>query len=594
MNGSEKPFENFDELSRLLSLVCDGELSGEDSARLREILNRSAEARRYFLEYVQLHAELHWAAGMGRQEETAARVLRPEGPLGLELPTPAALRVRKALWAWRWLLVAAGLLVGIGLGLLLVRSVWKPRPSAPEPALGPVAQWGQTSLPQWAPGSATPELSPLLTEAQAIELQTGFAELVLDPDSRLVLEGPARCRLLGPGKIEFPKGRLAAVLALEESPLRIQTPWIVLEGQNSQFGLVVEDGGAGEVHVFSGRLNLNALEGGLGFLLRGDGKPAPSEESSSRPKPRVILEAPQAVRILPPAEKPSHQIELVEILPDLPGFVFRLPGQPWGARIAQFRSAVARHPALIHHYPFEDTTPEQRRQDRRGQLHLVEVVMSGGRGESKSRFMLAPPGADQWAFHPARGLYAGNTIGAALQTEALFLPPENMTIELLVNFGGFPPRQKTPIGALLATRADARRASFFLAVGAEGQLLHLLDAEQPWHEAEGVLIPGEWYYLASTFQANPQNQTTLVNTYLANLTRDEKNLQWVVKNSELRGIPTPGRLGIGKAFDQDGAHAYPWPGLLDEIAIYQTALDRHTLQQHLDILLGKPTKTPQK
>ncbi len=587
MGDSEKPVESFDQLGRLISLLCEGELSAEESAQLQQLLKRSAQARRYFLEYMQLHAELHWAAGMGREEKPAAPVLGPECPLGVPLPTPAGVRIRKAIWQWRWVLAAVGLLAVISLGIVLVGAIWKPGPGGLPPSPAPLARWGQTSLPQWAPGSAKPDSTPELSQGQTIELQSGYAEILFSQHTRVILEGPARFHLLGPHTAEVRFGRLSVYAPPEEPKLSLQTPWVVLEGANTQFGLLVEQTGAAEIHLFSGQVELRAREEGFGFVLRSEGKPDRPDQAPGQPQQGVLLEAGQAVRIFPPPEKATKQIEWVEIFPDLPGFVYRLPGEAWAARIAQFRAAVANHPALIHHYPFEGASAEERRQDRRGGLHLVEVVMSGGRGETQARFILAPAGADQWAFHPARGLYAGNRIGAALQTEALFQPPQNLTIEVLVNFAGFPPQQKTPIACLLATRADARWASFFLAVGGEGQLLHLMDADQPWQEAEGTLTPGEWYYLASTFQADPKKQTTLVNTYLANLTRGENTLQWVVKNQKLVGIPVSSPLGIGKGFDEQGRHAYPWPGLIDEIAIYSAVLDRQTFREHLNLLLGK-------
>lgn len=590
MNGSEKALENFDELSRLLSLVCDGELSGEESARLREILNRSAEARRYFLEYVQLHAELHWATGPGQQVESAAPVLVPECPMGLELPTPWTIRLRRTLRRWRWVLAGAGLLAALSLGVFFFRAVWKPRLGQEETPSGPVAQWGQTSLPQWADGSTKPETYPNLTPGQIVQLQSGFAELVFPPQTRLILEGPARFQTVGPRTAELHQGRAAVSIPPEDPMLCLQTPCLLLQAENTQFGVLVEQAGAGQVHVFSGRMQLRPRQEGLGIVVRAEGKTDPHPQAPGPPKQSFWLEAGQAVRIIPPPEKTTQPIELIEIFPDLPGFVYRLPGESWAGGILSFRAAVAKHPALLHHYTFEALRPEERRRDHRAGLHLVEVIMTGGRGEGEARFMRAPPGADQWAFHPTRGLYAGNTVGSALQSEAVFQPPQEMTVELLVNFAGFPPRQRDPVAALLATRADSRRASFFLAVGAEGHILHLFDADEPWYEADVSLIPGEWYYLASTFQADPQKQTTVLNTYLANLTRRENTLQWVVKNQELIGIPATSRLGIGKGFDQDGSHAYPWAGLLDEIALYCTALDRQTLQQHLELLLGEPRR----
>jgi hypothetical protein len=94
-----------------------------------------------------------------------------------------------------------------------------------------------------------------------------------------------------------------------------------------------------------------------------------------------------------------------------------------------------------------------------------------------------------------------------------------------------------------------------------------------------VLVPGDWYYVASTFRQ--QGSNTTVNTYVANLSRGEPTLHHVVQDQTAAGAPAPGRLGIGMGFDGQGANAYPWSGSLDEIAIYDAVLDRETLEEHL-------------
>lgn len=607
MPSSEKAFDPFDELGHLLIALSEGELSAQESARLQEILLHSPQARQYFLEYLLLHAELHWAAGPGQQVERHAPALVPECPLSLDVPVPWTIPLRKLLRRWRWVLTAVGLLAAIGLGILLLRLVWKPGaigvPS--EPLSGPVARWGQTSLPQWADSSTTPQAAAELLPGQRIELQSGLAELLFDRQTRLILQGPARLQILAPRRVELLFGRLSVHVPKEEETFSVQVPLANIygpppsfKGPSTDFGVVIEPTGLGEVHVFAGQAEIQVRPPLQGLILRGEDMPVRSkkkevqpEEKPSAPQRSYSLEAEQAVRIVPPGEITTPLMELVEILPDLPSFVYRLPAESWAKGLSQFRTEVGQHPALLHHYTFEGASPEEQRQDKRGQLHLVEVIMSGGRGEVPARFLLAPSGAAQWAFHPTRGFYTGNTIGAALQSEAVFHPPQALTIELLVNFAGFPLRQKDPLGTLLATRADPRRSSFFLAIGSEGRILHLFDADQAWQEAEIALIPGEWYYLASTFQTDLEKQTTTVNTYLANLTRGETTLQWVLQNKTLAGMPAPSRLGVGKGFDQDGAHAYPWPGLLDEIAIYRSALDSHTLQHHHSLLV-KPETPP--
>ncbi|MCS7306192.1 MAG: hypothetical protein NZ602_13935 [Thermoguttaceae bacterium] len=629
MSSVDKPFEHFEELGQLVSLLCEGDLSAEQSARLQQLLRQYPQARRYFLEYLQLHAELHWAAGMGREEQGAAPILPPECPVGVELPMPAT-GLRRVLGRWRWLLTAAGLLAAIGLAGVLLRAVWKPGPAAPEPppSTGVLARWGQTSLPQWVPGSPTPEGNPELTQGQIVQLQSGFAELIFPPHTRVILEGPARLQLLGPNKIEVQLGRVSFHSLSGKEPFLIQTPAGLIHtgvepaaevlppaeqrpsAEQIFFGLRVEPSGITEVHGFYGPVWITRRQDQEGIGLYYDY--APGVQGLSGRNVFFPLPSGEAFKLVPVAQPPFCKLYKGAVPLDLISFVHRLPMEPWAERLEAFRTAVAKHPALIHHYTFEGQSAAERRRDKKGNLHLTEVVMRGGRAERSAQFVAAPAGAKQWAFAPARSIYGniGDERGEALQSEEIFVPPDRLTIELLVNFAQFPNPNLSAgsVGVLLATRADERRCSFLLAVQSDGELLQFLDTEHPWPDRNihfggarpmpifrgfgwqqegGPLIAGEWYYLATTFHGVPEKQTTLVNTYLANLTREESILQWVVRNRTFGGLPAPGRLGVGKGFDHQGRHAYPWPGLIDEIAIYRGILDQQTLQEHLELLLGK-------
>ena len=263
--------------------------------------------------------------------------------------------------------------------------------------------------------------------------------------------------------------------------------------------------------------------------------------------------------------------------------------------MADLRRLVGGNPHLIHHYTFEGATPDQQRQDRRGNLPLTETVMKGGRGGGQLGYAAQGFDATTQSIAPYRSSRLGDDCGIALETETSFQPPPAMTLELLVNFAGFSGEDRSPIAAAVATRADERRCGFLLAVVGDGQLTHLMDSQAPWVEvansAIGVpsaggfsLIPGDWYYVASTFHV--VSGKTLINTYVANLSRGERTLSQVVKNQWAPGVPAASRLGIGKGFDADTAHAYPWPGRLDEIAIYDAVLSPAALAEHLQALAG--------
>jgi len=206
------------------------------------------------------------------------------------------------------------------------------------------------------------------------------------------------------------------------------------------------------------------------------------------------------------------------------------------------------------------------------------------------------PGVDATtvAVAPDRDPTRGNAVGAGLQSEAClppepetvawFIPPKAFTIELLLRFDGFVGPTEGQVATAIATRAGARDCGFLLAAVDRGHLVHLMDGDAPWVCGEEACIFGEWYYVAVTFRG--RGEETVINTYLANVTRGETALRRVVRDGVAVGRPAAGPLGIGKGFAANLAHAYPWSGMLDEVAIYEGVLDRRTLEKHLKTLVG--------
>ena len=88
MSGSS---DKFDELGELTAVLCDGQVTPEQAARLEQLANRCDEARRYFLHYVQLHGELYWdnATGVAREPLAGLEQLLATQPAGAELPRSA-------------------------------------------------------------------------------------------------------------------------------------------------------------------------------------------------------------------------------------------------------------------------------------------------------------------------------------------------------------------------------------------------------------------------------------------------------------------------------------------------------------------------
>ncbi|MGA2069463.1 MAG: serpin family protein [Thermoguttaceae bacterium] len=104
------PTDPREELGMLAALLCDGEISPEEAARLEQLASQSEDARQYLLDYVQLHGELYCEHG------GSARISAPPPrPLAERRP---AIRWKKGRWkavAWAAGIVAAAacLLVAI-------------------------------------------------------------------------------------------------------------------------------------------------------------------------------------------------------------------------------------------------------------------------------------------------------------------------------------------------------------------------------------------------------------------------------------------------------------------------------------------------
>jgi len=566
----------FDELGVLAAALCDGEITPEQAARLEALAGRSEAARRFFLNYTRLHAELYWETAFSADAAllmppTARPTARPRPQfMGLSRrPVARALQSRRL---WAGLAVAATLLVGVTFRSLLPKSA--PVASLARPAA--VAEVVGSVDAAWADPSAL-TASSQLPAGRRLDLTRGLAEIRFASGATIILQGPARFEPLDFNRGLLHEGTLTATVPHAAAGFVVATPSAQVVDMGTEFALSVEPSGRSEVQVFQGSVEVAPATGGKG------GQAGPGTDAAGQ-----AVHAGHAVCVIPQASGRPAYIE------DLPfggrSFVHSLAdsraAHTAAGSVAQLRALVSRDPHLIHHYPFEGATPEEQCRDRCGDLHLSEVVMGGGRGGGAVQYSL--PGFDDTtaAVRPFRATGRfGNTRGVSLQSQNAFQPPSAMTVELLVNFARPAGDDQNPIAVAVGTRENDRRCGFFVVTVDEGELVHLLDGSAPWTETKLELIPGDWYYVASTFDV--EGDRTRVNTYVANLTRRETTLAHVLRDQwAAGGSPAASRLGIGKGFNDAVAHAYPWSGALDEVAIYDAVLDQTTLQGHLEAVMG--------
>jgi len=549
------PSDEFDELGQLAAALCDGEITPPQTVRLEELVGRSPEAKDFFLEYLQLHVELYWDhaigdrwTGPGMVPSSAEEKARSVGS--------AAPRLRRLHWIVPAL--AASVLLALTAWLILPRlPMWRER-GRPEV----VAHLVRTRQANWAEGDPRPKENADLRSDQRLALREGLAEIVFQSGARLILDGPAAIDLKGVDLAFLHNGRLTARVPPEARGFTIGTPSATVIDLGTEFGVMVDLLGVSEVYAFAGMIRVRA--GGA------------TDGAETRD-----LAAGHGLRVTP---RDAGAMEFQKVAGDPQGFVRTLP-EPGAPSVATMSGLVFQHPRLIHHYTFEGAIPQEQFRDRRGGLPLAEVAMGDGRGGGTLRSVRGFD-ATTIAVAPHRADKSGNSRGVALQSEAAFEPPAEMTVELLLSFR--PPDSGAKGGVFTALATGGRRSSFLMAALEQGQLMQLLSADRTLVETEGnfAFVPRHWYYVASSFRS--VSGQTQVNTYAANLTQGERTLTWLVKDELIPGVPAISRLGVGKGFDANNAHAYPWSGDLDEVAIYDAVLDQGTLERHLQAVVGTP------
>jgi hypothetical protein len=260
------------DLQRLLSALCDGELTEAQHVRLEELL-ADADCRRLYLEYVDFHARLlmHSPGGGLRLAESGSAAIPFPSPATIPSPPadPGRRPVRQVL---RYSLVAAATLAAS----LLVQVFWWSRQEPPEkrdarsqqgtaeprepPLAGYVATLTHLADCVWEnPGEPWRVGSRLLSGE--LRLRKGVARLRFDSGPSLVVEGPAQLRLDSGTVATVVRGKVVFKADETVAPFRLQTPSSTLVDLGTEYAVVVGAEGE-EIHVFDGEVQRTPRAGG--------------------------------------------------------------------------------------------------------------------------------------------------------------------------------------------------------------------------------------------------------------------------------------------------------------------------------------------
>jgi hypothetical protein len=255
-----------DELGRLVGAMCDGTITADDTGHLDALLTKNGEARRFYNNYMFLHAELYSQhASLGAVKTGGA------GGSGIaELADASSIATVIALSRKRvgWLAVAVAIVGVSAVSSWVTYAVTRGRvtsgPAVAQLPLGSaatdVARITATRNCMWAETAKNLGFGSRLTSGERLDLANGLVEITFNDGAVVVLEGPANFDVDSPGRAQLHEGRLTAVVPERAHGFQVATARMNVVDLGTEFGLMAEPEGTAEVHVFNGLVKAQLLD----------------------------------------------------------------------------------------------------------------------------------------------------------------------------------------------------------------------------------------------------------------------------------------------------------------------------------------------
>lgn len=236
----------------------------------------------------------------------------------------------------RWLYAFAG-----STAVLVIGVLWNVLRSDREPTFseggrhGAVATLIGTQHCRWINGDSNSSPGPgARLPVGRLNLAEGLAELVFDCGAQVILEGPAEFELTGAKSATAWRGRLVAKVPPEAIGFTVVTPDATIVDYGTEFALAVERSKATEVHVIAGKVEVESVGASPGSA-------------------RKALRTGQAVRL----DRTSRGLPEVVELAD-------------NRFVRNVRFGYGLYPAsLISYWSFDETLEGSRAIDRAGSNH---------------------------------------------------------------------------------------------------------------------------------------------------------------------------------------------------------------------------------
>jgi hypothetical protein len=260
---------------------------------------------------------------------------------------------------------------------------------------------------------------------------------------------------------------------------------------------------------------------------------------------------------------------------------------PAFATVVGYDSTIQGDGTLTHRWSFDGADDAARLADGKGSAGLTQVNY----GTTPPNVGLGVGGFDATSMAAETKRAAGNAAGAGFHS-ADFALGSTVTVETL-----FKPTTSLESGgnawivSNLTTAPTFGRGYFLMQRNADGATdsLNTVVGDSFGGNIQTVKSPlplNHWYFYAGTYATDGSNTT--INAWIADLTAGATSMTKVVNGVTVSGIfGTDDRpLGIGVPSDSPADSAFP--GLIDEVSIYNAALSGATIQSHLDAIRALP------
>ncbi|ASV76575.1 hypothetical protein THTE_3974 [Thermogutta terrifontis] len=546
-------------LCQLVDALVEGRGTEEDVRRLEELV-RTPEGRELYIEYVLLLGELHWGTG-GLLDVPDPRMRAEFSAITADACEKecSADRVKVTRRLLAWGLVGMATALSLCVVLLWRWHAFRQPETTPQQGSQVATCVGIFEADFETPGYTVG--SPLKS-GDVVRLRSGLAAWRDRHGTTWTLEGPATLQIDEAQGVTLGAGRIVVQLAPGCHDFLVKTPHARVVDRGTSFAVEVTSK-ATCVHVLAGKVALQ--------LPRPDGE----------------------------AGREIRKGEAARVGPD--GRVVTIPwrGDRFWTQIPKKGSVTAWRYLALHDphiwllADFEQETAALYDRTSGRTCAVLPVRMRGTFSDVSAQWAVGYGGQSQ-AARAMRATRDGNSGGLGWQSEEPVIFPTRFTAEIIFRFDGWPDESPEAVGSLLATRQDADRCGFLLAAvpsetghPSEATLVHLLSATENWAQTRGRLIAGHWYLGAVIVRIDRDQNKSHISTYLQDLTAHGKLEK--VFDGWVSGTVPSGPLGIGKGFDARLAHAYPFPGAIDEVCFYNEEMKEESIQRRADFLISHAT-----